>query len=260
MKPHQNPALNSKAFTCCFCFHVKTGTLIYAILSVLAHFILLGVIVFAAIHPDVLITNKQPEDGIVVGSQGQPDTDDVLLQSYEKLDDQKPSNYRWTKDNMCVAFGMTLAWIMSVLALIYGVVKNQASYLMPCFCIQVFDFCLTCLVVVSSFTFASDANIHGRLHHWKLEEFPGLKHLHAMDRDFLMLLTVAVLFFVLAVKAYLMGMVWSCYRYIQLHVASRSQVREYAVDPVSEMLLPPRYEDAIKIPSHVALPPAYNSQ
>jgi len=112
--------------------------------------------------------------------------------------------------------------------------------------------------VVSSFTFASDANIHGRLRHWKVEEFPGLKHLHTVDRDFLMLLTVALLFLVLAVKAYLMGMVWSCYRYIQLHVASRSQVREYSVDPDSEMLLPPKYEDAIKMPMHVALPPAYN--
>ena len=32
-----------------------------------------------------------------------------------------------------------------------------------------------------------------------------------------------------------MGMVWSCYRYIQIYVESRNVVREYSVDPDTEV-------------------------
>merc|ERR1719483_1869650 len=93
---------------------------------------------------------------------------------------------------------------------------------------------------------------------WKLEHLAP-KTMHNVDRDVMMLLLVAALMFVLSFKAYLMGMVWSCYRYIQIYVESRNVVREYSVDPDTEMLLPPRYEDAIKVPSHMGLPPAYTA-
>ncbi|XP_005107486.1 lysosomal-associated transmembrane protein 4B [Aplysia californica] len=241
---------DSKAFTCCCCCHVRTGTLIYGIFTVLVHLLLLGLFILAAIHPDVLRSaNQQPYDGIVVVQTESGEFFERI--GHPSLDE------RFSKDNLCVAFAMTLAWIMSVLALIYGVARNYASYLMPCFCLQVFDFCLTCLTVVGCFTYAP--NIQEWIRQSGLENSPGFKTIECMDRDYVMLLFVTCLIMVLSVKAYLIGMVWSCYKYIQLYVASRSVVREYSVDPDTEMLLPPRYEDAIKTPDNYPQPPAYTS-
>jgi len=242
------PTVNNKAFTCCFCLHVKVGTLIYGIISVVAHLILLGLFILIAIHPDVLQRNEpQVNDGIF----GKPiqNEDDY----FNRLIGAQQHEDRWTKDKLCVLVAGTLAWIMSVLALIYGVARNQASYLMPCFCLQVLDFCLTCLGIVSSYSFSSD--VHDQIRRWQMD-YPILK---GMDSDLVMLFVVAMLILMLSIKAYIMGMVYSCYRYIQLYVAARSVVREFRVDPDSEMLLPPCYEDAIKIPSDIPQPPAYTA-
>jgi len=238
------PALNSKAFTCCLCLHVKVGTLIYGIISVVTHLILLGLFILVAIHPDVL-HKTETDEGLFKPVQ---DKD-----YFNRLMGTHHQDERWTKDRLCVLVAGTLAWIMSVLALIYGVARNHASYLMPCFCLQVLDFCLTCLGIVSSFSFSPDA--HDNMRRFKVD-YPILKN---MDNDAVMLFVVAMLILVLSCKAYIMGMVWSCYRYIQLHVAARSVVREFRVDPDSEMLLPPCYEDAIKISSETPQPPAYTA-
>uniref|UniRef100_A0A2C9LAI2 Lysosomal-associated transmembrane protein 4A n=1 Tax=Biomphalaria glabrata TaxID=6526 RepID=A0A2C9LAI2_BIOGL len=147
--------------------------------------------------------------------------------------------------------------------LFYGILiglvhLNLASYLMPFFCLQVFDFCLSCLTVVGCFTYAP--NVKKWMEDQGLQNVPLMNRLMCLDSDYLMLLFVTCLILVLSIKAYLIGMVWSCYKFIQLHVASRSVVREYAVDPDTEMLLPPCYEEAIKVPSNYPQPPAYSSQ
>ena len=36
-------------------------------------------------------------------------------------------------------------------------------------------------------------------------------------------------------QAYLLGMVWSCYKYLQFNILRHSQVREYTVDPDTEV-------------------------
>ncbi|CAG5115992.1 unnamed protein product [Candidula unifasciata] len=243
------PGVDPRSFRCCLCCHVKTGTLIYGVFIAFAHIILLGLLVFAAIHPDVLMPQNQPHyDGIVVQTES-----GNIFQTFEQ-----PARQHITKDNLCVMFGISLVCFVSTLALIYGIARNLASYLMPFFCLQVFDFCLSCLTVVGCFTYAP--NIKQWIHDQNLENYPGVDHLMTLDSDYLMLLFVTLLILVLSVKAYLMGMVWSCYKYIQMHVASRSVVREYSVDPDSEMLLPPKYEDAVKIPGNYPQPPVYSME
>lgn len=38
-------------------------------------------------------------------------------------------------------------------------------------------------------------------------------------------------------KAYLIGVIWACYKFLQLNLVNRDTVREYTVDPDSEVCI-----------------------
>ncbi|GFO36636.1 lysosomal-associated transmembrane protein 4a [Plakobranchus ocellatus] len=252
-KPHNTiSGIDPKNFRCCICFHVKTGTVIYGIFIATVQFIVLGLLILASIRPDVLKpVNQQPYDGIVVV---QTDQGDFFQDHAEATREQQ-----LVKDNLCTMFGVTLIFLIASISLIYGVGKNRAVYLVPFFGLQVFDFCLTCLTVVGGFTYAT--NIKQWIHEQRLDHLPGMNHLMCLNSEYLTLLFIMGLLMMLSIKAYLIGMVWSCYKYIQMHVASRSVVREYSVDPDTEqMLLPPRYEDVIKVNPNNPAVTAYVSE
>uniref|UniRef100_A0A0B7AJW2 Lysosomal-associated transmembrane protein 4A n=1 Tax=Arion vulgaris TaxID=1028688 RepID=A0A0B7AJW2_9EUPU len=243
------PGVDPRSYRCCLCCHVKTGTLLYGIFVALVDLLVLGLLVFAAIRPDVLISQtEQRIDGFMLVQTNNG--------SFYKNFGYESYKQQINKDNLSLMFGLTLICFVSTLALVYGVARNVAGYLMPFFCMQVFDFCLCCLVTVGCFTYAP--NVKHWIHDQGLQNYPGMDHLLSMDSDYLLLIFVAVLIFVLSVKAYFICMVWSCYKYIQLHVAARSISREYNVDANAEMLLPPCYEDAIKVSCQQ--PPAYSSE
>ncbi|GFR94949.1 lysosomal-associated transmembrane protein 4A [Elysia marginata] len=246
--------IDPKAFRCCLCCHVKTGTIIYGILVAVVQLVFLGLLILASIRPDVLkpTDNQQPFDGIVVV---QTDDGDI----FEDFAAESAKQEQFTKDNLSLIFGVILICLIASVSLIYGVARNRAVYLLPFFGIQVFDFCLTCLSVVEVVAYAT--NIKKWIHEQKLDDFPGMNHLMCLDQDYLTLLFVLGIIMVVSIQAYLINMVWHCYKYIQMHVASRSVVREYSVDPdIEQMLLPPRYEDAIKVSASGPAPPAYASE
>lgn len=246
--------LDPKAFRCCFCCHVKTGTIIFGIVVAIVQLLLLGLLILSQIRPDVLKPeeNRQPFDGIVVV---QTDNGDI----FEDFATESAKQEQVTKDNLSLIFGVTLICLIASISLVYGAARNRALYLLPFFGIQVFDFCLTCLSVVEVIAYAT--NIKQWIHEQKLDDFPGMNHLMCLDQDYLTLLFILGIIMVISVQSYLISMVWACYKYIQMHVASRSVVREYSVDPdIEQMLLPPRYEDAIKVSPNGPAPPAYVSE
>lgn len=79
---------------------------------------------------------------------------------------------------------------------------------------------------------------------------------------------MAVVFFalVLIMKAYLIGMVWSCYKYLLQYERNTNSglIRTYQPTDSTEdteMLLPPKYEDVIQMPAASANeppPPPYS--
>ncbi|RUS75131.1 hypothetical protein EGW08_017115 [Elysia chlorotica] len=261
MKPNSLPAgVDPKAFRCCICCHVKTGTIIYGIIIAIAQLLFLGLLVISSIRPDVLkpADNQQPFDGIVVVQTDQGD----IFEDFAAAEQAKEQS---TRDNLSLMFGVLLICLIASVSLIYGVARNRAVYLLPFFGIQVFDFCLTCLSVVEVIAYAT--NIKQWIREQRLTNICNM-HISVQEKpadSYLKIFTFYPSFCVLfclfsPIQAYLIGMVWSCYKYIQLHVASRSVVREYSVDPdIEQMLLPPRYEDAIKVTSGPA-PPAYATE
>lgn len=251
---------DSRAFKCCFCVPVRVGTILLGLWHVMIHLTVLGCLVVASLHPELLRDSVQPgssmnTDGIIVYESNNADSEkkddqEVIIQ-YETPSINSPEKIR--KENLCMFFALVMCTFLVAVMLVYGAIKSRPSCLMPFFCLQVFDFCLTCLWVVGYMTYAPDIKV------WIVQQgmadWPGMKHFLQMDDQWLMLLGVIVLILILTVKAYLIQMVWSCYKYLQLRNANRSVVREYTVDPDSEMLLPPKYEEAIKVQAATGPPP-----
>ncbi|XP_069126010.1 lysosomal-associated transmembrane protein 4A-like isoform X2 [Argopecten irradians] len=250
---------DSSAFRCCLCCHVRTGTVLLGVWHLLANLMVVTFLVYSSVNPDVLRPTLQKCD---TGNQG------FELVAFDngsgfKVAEAQPYTYqdpyinRMTREDLCVGFAITLCTLTVTLFLLYGTIRNRPGYLLPFFCLQVFDFCLSCLTVVGYFSYAPNFKV------WLKEQglscMPGLDSVANIQGDWLMLLCLLFLVLFLSLKAYLISMVWACYKYLQLRLVHRSSVREYTIDPDTEMLLPPKYEEAIKMPVDQTPPPPYSS-
>ncbi|XP_064605834.1 lysosomal-associated transmembrane protein 4A-like [Liolophura sinensis] len=274
---------NSNMYRCCFCCHVRTGTVILGLWRLLTQLLVLTILTVAMIHPEVLKDNMPGSDTSVTAEgdnlscrfqyhswfeqrsftkgkslvYGQTTAYD-FLNMHGKWEIQEKVTLKGSdssRTDLCVAQLLTFCMFIITLLLVYGAARGRPGYLMPFFCIQVFDFCLACLAAVGYFSYMP--NVKEWMTCQLPKEFPLRENLLSMDGEWLMLLVVISFVLVLSLKAYLVGVVWSCYRYLQLTQASCSNVREFTVDPDTEMLLPPKYEDVIKMTNEQAPPPPY---
>lgn len=240
------------AFRCCFCCHVKVGTIIYGLFCLMVDLLALGFVVLLSIHPDILVPSQAQ-----YGKPGSaPEFDGIRIDALEKeLANAREVLRPLTREDLCMAYVVTFLFIMAAIGLLYGVIRSRPSYIIPFFCIHVFFFCMSCLTLVSYFTYAPHFNVKMWMRDSGMDKMPGMEHMMEVDSDYLMFFALTMLILALCVKAYIIGMIWSCYKYVQ-HVAyARTTTREYRVDPDTEMLLPPRYEDAIKTEGNTTQPP-----
>jgi lysosomal-associated transmembrane protein len=157
---------------------------------------------------------------------------------------------------------LTVAWMGIVLCLIYGTIRGISKYITPFFCVQMFDLCLTGLTMLSSF---SDLAYVRNWINAQDNRFPFKQELANLDNDHLTLVTLIIFVAVLSVKAYFIGVVWTCYKYLKLYetMSHNGRTRLYDSEEVrpedTELLLPPKYEDVLMMPpvQDGPAPPAY---
>lgn len=162
-------------------------------------------------------------------------------------------------DHMLGVMIACLSFLFTVM-LVYGAAMRRAVYMLPFFCMQVFDLSLYVLASAAVLSFA-----------------PQIKHMLEMNPQFqksvaqmnpsqfqLFLLTIC--FFILLLKIYLMYVVWDCFKYcrelatqaIRCEQANAEAGGNHAVlifpgEKGNAMAILPSYEDTVK----VAPPPAY---
>lgn len=256
---------DSRAFKCCFCCHVRVGTVILGLWHLIVHVFVIGCLIMSSLHPELLRDGMEPgtsmeSDGILVVDNKSASGDsfgDFQIKYETPSVYRSPFEKKMRKEDMCLAFALILCTFLIALMLVYGAIKSRPGYLIPFFCLQVFDFCLNCLTVVGYMSYAPNVKLW--IVEQGLERYPMMERLINMDEDRLMMLFVILFVLILSIKAYLIDMVWSCYKYLNLRNANRSVVREYTLDPDSEMLLPPKYEEAIKMKQNEPSPPPYTA-
>jgi len=252
-----------EAYKCCFCCHVRTGTLILGLIDLLGHVIGLAFFIFAMVHPE-MVQNILPKPVPL------PAVSEKLLDHNETrfaprdpkmLHDNIPawvSPKNWNLESLVAAMLLTLASMVIAICLIYGTIRGISKYITPFFCVQMFDLCLSGLTMLSYF---SDLPAVRR---WIMvqDNLPFKEQLLALDNDHLTLLTLIIFVSTLSIKAYFIGVVWSCYKYLKVHEVSTNQgrVRLYDNEEMhnpedTEMLLPPKYEDVLLMPEGQTSPP-----
>lgn len=242
---------NQNAYRCCLCCHVRTGTILLGLWHLAMHMIVLSVFAVMMIHPDVLMKPNQTE-------LANEEFGSNYLKNYEPSDSDNNlmviHRRRWSSEDKYVGLFITLCSLFITTLLIFGSIKGQPGYLMPFFCLQVFDFCLACLSVVCYFSYMPN------IKQWieVQNNLPYKEELLSYDEQWLTLLVFAFFVFVLSLKAYFIGVVWSCYKFLTRRCANETISRYMETGPDTEVLLPPKYEDAIKYP-HEYPPPPYSA-
>jgi len=258
-------------YKCCFCCHVRTGTLVLGIIDLLGHVAGLSLFLVALVHPE-LMQNVLPE------SPSFPLTAPAVSNDTAKLPTAprgpSPENFQawmhaknWNVESLVAAILLTVASMVIALCLIYGTIRGISKYITPFFCVQMFDLCLSGLTMLSYFSDLTAVRA------WiaAQDKLPFKEQLLALDNDHLTLLTLIIFIGTLSIKAYFIGVVWSCYKYLKLHevLGTQTRGRMYNTEEVNqpedtEMLLPPKYEDVLLMPNQEnpeePPPPAYTPQ
>lgn len=167
----------------------------------------------------------------------------------------------WTSEDKFVGLLLVMGSFFVTVLLVYGAAKGYAGYLMPFFCLQVFDFCVTCLTIVGYFSYMPDMKTcldKGTLFDQQMG-FPFKNDLKSLDHDWVMLFAIIFFVLVLTLKAYFIGVVWACYKYLTNYKTGNNMIRAYEASSGedAEMLLPPKYEDAVRMAAEQPPPPPY---
>jgi len=235
-------------FKCCFCCHVRTGTIILGLFHLMVHVTVLSVMAVVILHPDLV------HEGQIFETPQDTEISDTSI----KADFQWAKGKSMTSEDKFVGMLLTMGSFFVTILLIYGAIKGEQGYLMPFFCLQVFDFCISCLTIAGYCSYMPDVkNIIVQ------SDLPFKDELLKYDGDWLMLLLVLVLVLVLSIKAYFMGIVWSCYKYLTNYNSTGARsVRTYDISAGGDdakMLLPPNYEDVLHMVDEGPAPPPYSA-
>ncbi|CDS41236.1 complement inhibitory receptor [Echinococcus multilocularis] len=120
--------------------------------------------------------------------------------------------------------------------LVHGVISRQPAHLLPFFCLQVFDFVVALICMLGYMSSASDIS------HWlrlKIASQEGVStssiHLNSTSVSLILISTSCL---ILAFKAYCIGMVWDCHRYL-LITNRHGLLPDFSLSGISHFSLAP---------------------
>ncbi|XP_043921567.1 lysosomal-associated transmembrane protein 4B [Protopterus annectens] len=212
--------------SCCLCCHVRTGTIILGIWYMIINSVVLLILLSALNDPD---------------QYWLPNSD--VGNDFDFMDDA----------NICIATAISLLMVLICGMATYGAYKQHAPWIIPFFCYQIFDFALNTLVAISVVIYPNTIQDYLR----QLPgSFPYKEEIMSMNPLCLVVIILVFIAMILTFKAYLIGCVWNCYRYINGRDAS--DVLVYVATSDTTVLLPP-YDDTINEQVKEDPPPPYVS-
>jgi len=234
-------SLDRKPPRCCICFDVRSGAVAIGLFNLIVH--ASGLVMSTS----VVLHQK----------------DNELMKKYMETDENKYYNAYYMKthgvDHMVGVMIACLSFLITVM-LVYGAALRRPSYILPFFCMQVFDLALYVLASAASVSYAPQIKRSLEMNPHFQEQF-GTMNYH----QFLFCL-IAFCLMVLFIKSYMMSVVWMCFKYCKTSLEQRELVQPSMDNqqgaiiilpggPQGMMAVLPSYEDTVKANS--TPPPAY---
>ncbi|CAH1638245.1 unnamed protein product [Spodoptera littoralis] len=272
-RPKLGSERNSE-WRCCFCLHVRTGTILLGTWHLMLHLIALGFL--AAIVRDPRLLDELERDSAPV-----PNWSDVArgneaiptpLSNVEPPPSSFPQHVEPPRDHSLIYHDVDVGALVTVCTLaitfmlIYGAALGKPAHLLPFFCLQIFDFAITVLTATGYLCYLR--SIHRLVA--ETRRVPWRAQLLQLPAPCLALVVLSAFLVAVLLKGYCISVVWRCYKYLTMRahalqtpfvissddVVSTGQLAPYAAAPVPDYSsLLPDYEEAVK----QTPPPSYRA-
>ncbi|KAL1498009.1 hypothetical protein ABEB36_008873 [Hypothenemus hampei] len=241
---------------CCFCLHVRTAAVIFGVYHLMLHILALSVLALVMRNHSYFNQRHELEEG------------DFLPTPLSKVkDDDNPYYLPTTQDGKPILPSdvdmgaiMTICTLSITLLMVYGVIKGKPKQILPFFFLQLFDFAITTLTATGYFCYLR--SVHRLVaEHW--HNLPFRQELLSLSPQNLSLLVL--LFFLISMvwKAYWIGIIWRCYKYLTLRQQATHNTIHYILPNENSDRNEPDYaamfrdEAALFGPMKQTPPPSY---
>ncbi|XP_077991779.1 lysosomal-associated transmembrane protein 4A-like [Glandiceps talaboti] len=214
--------------TCCLFCHVRTGTILIGLFFLTMQVFVMVCLGYLIVYGGII--EKQLIETDVI---------------YEE---------KHTTSDLSVAFIITFCMFLVTCMLLCGAMKHRAGYLLPFFCLQLFDFVLSCLTAINWFTAYPDGD--GMNFPYNQEWYNKMKEQFGTQdysNQWMVLISIITFLLVMTIKAYIITVVWACYKYI----INRDSQQFNQSEDTEALLGPPAYNTVIKVPPNMPTPPPY---
>lgn len=246
----------NKEWTCCFGLHVRTATIMIGVWHLFLNVLALGVLAVIIKNPDMV--QELDESSEITIDQ---DTPPALPTPLSKVD--LPYAYRdhsINYHNVDMGGLVCMCMISITLLMIYGAVKGKPSHILPFFCLQLFDFAITTLTAAGYLCYLR--SVHRLISDSR--RLPWREELLKLSPQSLSIVVLLVFVTVVLLKAYAIGIIWRCYKYLTMRQHNLRSMLPYIIPDVSHLRqerdyssLLPDYDEAIAQSLKQPPPPSY---
>ncbi|KRX63310.1 Lysosomal-associated transmembrane protein 4A, partial [Trichinella sp. T9] len=278
---------NDPRFRCCGCCHVQTGAVCLGLYNITLQCFALCFLIFTVVNPDVFFELNVKQGLLQSGYNESYELDDFnkigIHERLPELPTPVPQNSFSLADNdhhagfvpsraevlvitrrrlrpadahLAIALVFGLMFITSMM--IYGIFKGRPLYLIPFFCFQVFDLILSCLTAVGHYTWMPSVEDIIQQN----PDLPFRDQLTGLNSQWIAICILLFYLLIIVVKIYFIGIVWSCYQFLQAANADNMRLDDPKADMDNVQIFTPTeiVETTVKLPpAYDELPPQYTA-
>ncbi|XP_030030673.1 lysosomal-associated transmembrane protein 4A isoform X2 [Manduca sexta] len=236
----------SSEWRCCFCLHVRTGTILLGTWHLMLHLVALGFLAAIVRDPRLLDELERDSEPISTWSHVAHEPVPTPLSNVEPS--PYPQHAPQPRDHSLIY----LCTLAITLMLIYGAARGKPAHLLPFFCLQIFDFAITVLTATGYLCYVR--SIHRLVA--ETRRVPWRAQLLQLSAPALALVVLYAFLMAILLKGYCISVVWRCYKYLTMRTHAAASLTPFVVGAGAEEPLPPYA--APPAPDYSSLLPDYD--